>query len=595
MNRLAIISLLAGLALAQAPPGGSPLLGGAEPLTVFRVSSLRGSSQVVSADAPGAARAIRVTVTQAGQPWDVELRASVPQRVQKDDIAFITFLARAVETSSETSEAYFTVYAQKASADWDKSMHASLAVGPAWQRFSFPFRWIASYEPSQSMFAFGMGGQVQTLEVAAIEVVGFPADYPFGQLPTTTFSYGGREANAPWRADAARRIDAIRKGDLTIDAIDASGRPAEGALVRVEMRRHAFPFGSALQATRLVNDSPDNRTYRTKVEQLFNSATLENDLKWQPWAGDWGSGYSQAQTLAALDWLDARRMNIRGHVLVWPGWQRLPQSVQAVRGQPDAAVRIPQMVLAHIDDIVRRTATVVDEWDVVNEPYTNHDLLDLSGRGVMRDWFARARSHRPQTPLYLNDYDILSAHGADAAHQDHYENTIRYLLDGGAPLSGLGMQGHFGGTSLTALPAVERILNRFAAHGLPIRITEFDIDTDDGELSAEYTRDFLTMVFSHSSVAGFQMWGFWEGAHWKPRAAMFRRDWAEKPNGTAFRRLVFDEWWSRLEGRTDGTGKFAGRAFYGTYEIAVSHNGVTRAFAVEHTARDGGTLVRVVF
>ena len=35
--------------------------------------------------------------------------------------------------------------------------------------------------------------------------------------------------------------------------------------------------------------------------------------------------------------------------------------------------------------------------------------------------------------------------------------------------------------------------------------------------------------FSHEAYTGFVMWGFWEGAHWKPETALWRKDWTEKP------------------------------------------------------------------
>lgn len=583
--------IVLGLAGAAQTPGGVPLLAD-DPLTALRVSSSRGRSEVVSAEGPGFTRAIRVTVGQPGQPWDVELRASLARPVEQQDVGLIAFHARAVQSSDETGEVHFTVYAQKASPEWDKSMHATLAVGPGWQRFAFPFRWIASYESGRAIVAFGMGGRAQAVEVGGIEIAGFGRDYPIETLPTTRFSYGGREPDAAWRRDAARRIDAIRKGDLVVAVVDRDGRPIDGAEVRLELRRHAFPFGSAVAARQLLAASPDGEAYRRTIEELFSSATLENDLKWPPWEGDWGADFNVPQTLAALEWLKARRMSVRGHVLVWPGWSNLPRSITALRGRPDAATLIPPMVLAHIDDATRRTAAFVEEWDVINEPYANHDLMDLAGPEIMRAWFQQARRNLPEAPLYLNDYGILSAHGADTAHQDHFEQTARFLLDGGAPLTGLGMQGHFG-ASPTSIETVKRVLDRFAALGLSIRITEFDVDTDDEQLQADYTRDFLTMVFSHPAVAGFQMWGFWEGAHWRGRAAMFRRDWTEKPNGAAFRRLVNDEWRTRGDGRTDTDGRFGGPAFFGAYDVTVTIGSRSRGVRLEHRRGEGPTIVRV--
>ena len=154
-------------------------------------------------------------------------------------------------------------------------------------------------------------------------------------------------------------------------------------------------------------------------------------------------------------------MRTRGHVLVWPGWNNLPQSLQRLRGTPDAATLIPQRVLEHIDDVTTRTAPYMDEWDVINEPYTNHDLMDLFGNGIMVDWFVRAREHLPHAGLVLNDYDILSRQGAQRAHQDHFEATARFLIDSGAPITGLGMQGHFG-ASPTSMATIKRLLDRYA-------------------------------------------------------------------------------------------------------------------------------------
>jgi hypothetical protein len=96
-------------------------------------------------------------------------------------------------------------------------------------------------------------------------------------------------------------------------------------------------------------------------------------------------------------------------------------------------------------------------------------------------------------------------------------------------------------------------------------------------------------------VTGFQMWGFWEGAHWLPRGAMYRRDFSEKPNGETFRRLVHEVWQSNVSGRTDDDGRVAARAFYGRYDVTVTWQGQTRVVGVDHQPGDRPTLVRVEF
>jgi len=250
---------------------------------------------------------------------------------------------------------------------------------------------------------------------------------------------------------------------------------------------------------------------------------------------------------------------------------------------------VPRMVLDHIADIVTATAPILDEWDVINEPYNNHDLMDVYGCGIMVDWFRAARRHHPTAILYINDFGILSARGRDTAHQRHYEETIRFLVEQGAPVGGIGMQGHFDATP-TDIPRVLQILDRFAA-AFPaqvIKVTEFDVDTDDEALQADYTRDFMTAIFSHPRTVGFQMWGFWEGAHWRPHAAMYTRDWQEKPNAKAYRDLVLKAWWTDISGVTGPDGTFSGRGFFGDYEIEV--DGAVSAF----TLRPGQGAVKVV-
>ncbi len=284
------------------------------------------------------------------------------------------------------------------------------------------------------------------------------------------------------------------------------------------------------------------------------------------------SSYNQPQTLAALATLQDDNFHLRGHVLVWPSKRNLPNSVSSLIDNSDPAVL--QHVLDHIDDIVPATKDYLEEWDVINEPYDNHDLMDLFGNHVMVDWFNEARAQHPTARLFINDYGIISGGGQNTTKQQFYEDTVRYLLDQGAPVDGMGFQGHFD-ASPTGIPRVLSVLDRYAQAfpDLKFRITEFDVDTDDEELQADYTRDFLTAVFSQPQVLGFQMWGFWEGAHWRPGAAMYRRDWTEKPNGAAYRDLVLNQWWTDDTRTTGADGRVRGRGFLGDYDLTVEAGG----------------------
>jgi GH35 family endo-1,4-beta-xylanase len=409
--------------------------------------------------------------------------------------------------------------------------------------------------------------------------------------------YPGAEANAPWRAEAATRIDAIRKADLRVRVTDALGNRLPDAAVGVHMQEHEFGFGSAVAGDRLASTNPVQNTYKQKVEELFNLATVENHLKWPPWEGEWGLTFSQANAIGAVNWLAARGIDVRGHVMVWPGYDNLPNSVKSILNggvTPAEEEQLRTMIDAHIQDIGEQFAGQLVAWDVVNEERTNHDIMDQLPEGdhAMVDWFQAARAVDPQAKLYINEWGILSSSGdTNSSNQQQYYNTINYLKNQDAQIDGIGFQGHFNETTLTGPEGIWEILDHFQELGLDMQITEFDFDTDDEALQAMYTRDFLTAVFAHEGIDDFVMWGFWAGAHWKPEAAMFRNDWSIKPNGEEFLDLVFSEWWTDEDVDTDEAGEALVRAFKGDHDVTVEWGEYSDDVAA--TLTDGGLELEV--
>jgi len=150
-----------------------------------------------------------------------------------------------------------------------------------------------------------------------------------------------------------------------------------------------------------------------------------------------------------------------------------------------------------------------------------------------------------------------------------YLDLITELRNGGAPIDAIGIQGHIGRQPRNPAQVITD-LDLFHSTGLPVQITEFDVNSPDEELQADYTRDFLIACYSHPVVTGFTMWGFWQGAHWKPDAAMFRKDWAPKPNAAVWRDLVINQWKTNITEISGGKGEMNFRGHLGRYEITVT-------------------------
>ena len=91
-------------------------------------------------------------------------------------------------------------------------------------------------------------------------------------------------------------------------------------------------------------------------------------------------------------------------------------------------------------------------------------------------------------------------------------------------------------------------------------------------------------------------WGFWEGAHWlaKQGGAIVRRDFSPRPAAEMYEKLVFHDWWTNAKGTTSKTGDYQTRAFLGTQEITVSHNGKTVKANAEVTKNENGTMTVTV-
>lgn len=536
------------------------------------------------ASAPASAGGWRVaTLRTAPPPNSVKLLAVLAHPVAKGDTALIRVEARATRVTHETAEASLAVTVQNHGGVFMRPAEARFTVGSAWRELHLPVRFPRDCPAGTVEFVLGFGYVEQTVEVRDVSITHYGDRIALADLPFTRVTYAGRAADAAWRAEAEARIRAHRRGSLRLRALTDTGRPAPGLRVEARLVRHAYEFGSCIPLKFIADPSPDAARYREVFLDLFNAACPENDLKWAKWIGAANNCLGREATLDGLRWLRERHVAVRGHVFLWPSWKHLPPHIVRLRDTP-GDVAIPQLVRDHISDIAFATRGLVKEWDVVNEPFNHNDLMTRFGDGIMADWFQTARDILDdQVPLYLNDWGTHDI-DSDPQHVAHFVRTARRLLDQGAPLGGLGLQSHVGGIPCPPTSLLKTLDHYAATLGLPVRITEFDMAADDEELQAEYLRDFFTAVFSHPSTVGLQMWGFWAGEHWWPSAALFRKDWSEKPNARALRELLKRTWHTQASTETDRDGACEiPAAFYGDYEIALTRaDGSRRTQLISH-------------
>lgn len=251
----------------------------------------------------------------------------------------------------------------------------------------------------------------------------------------------------------------------------------------------------------------------------FNQVTPENSAKW-------GSVEAQRDVMnfngldQAYAFAREHGFPIKIHTLVWgnqqPAWvESLPPEEQLLELEEWFAAlseRYPDL----------------DQIEVVNEPL--HDPPDeadgsngnyaaaLGGAGETGyDWvvnaFRLARFYFPGAELLLNEYSVENDPSLAQVYVD-LATTLQLedLIDG------LGVQGHAFSTTVPVATLIE-CLDLLASTGLPIYITELDIDgPTDAQQLASYQRIFSTF-WEHPAVRGVTLWGHRPGMWRTPQRA----------------------------------------------------------------------------
>jgi GH35 family endo-1,4-beta-xylanase len=373
------------------------------------------------------------------------------------------------------------------------------------------------------------------------------------------------ESSAPWRQDALKRVEKLRKADFLVSVRDAHGNALPNTEVSLSQFRHHFGFGAAVQPRHLFGTAEPQREqfYREVVSHNFHRVTIANGLKWKH--------YEEQKPLVetCLEWCVQQQLPVRGHCLVWPRFRRIPGNLGYLK---DDRTALRKAIEEHVAEFAAMYDEPLIEWDVLNEPFTEHEFMDLLGDDVVHDWFRIAGEANPRLTRYINDYGVLTR--STEQHQQFYFDYIQSLLDASVAVQGIGFQGHipkrFEPTPPSELLAT---MDRFATLGLPLQVTEFDFETIDEDLQARYTSDFLLAVFSHPAMTGLVTWTPFEYARGqgpKPDAAFYDHTLREKPNGLVWKTRVNDDWRTSIKLVTDGLGMATFRCFKVSYNAEAS-------------------------
>ncbi|KAF3285569.1 hypothetical protein TWF970_010612 [Orbilia oligospora] len=155
-------------------------------------------------------------------------------------------------------------------------------------------------------------------------------------------------------------------------------------------------------------------------------------------------------------------------------------------------------------------------WDVVNEAF-NEDgtfrdsiFYQILGESYIEIALRAAAAADPAAKLYINDYNVEGVNAKSTA----LLNLFKRLKAAGVPVHGLGLQGHL--ISGQVPTDIEANLNRMAAAGAEIAITELDIrmnvpPANQTAADAQLAKDYETVTKAckvTGRCVGITVWNF---------------------------------------------------------------------------------------
>ncbi|MDP3914078.1 MAG: endo-1,4-beta-xylanase [Bacteroidota bacterium] len=150
--------------------------------------------------------------------------------------------------------------------------------------------------------------------------------------------------------------------------------------------------------------------------------------------------------------------------------------------------------------------------------------------------FRMARKYFPKSKLILNEYSVINS----SSTTQNYIKIIK-LLQAENLIDGIGEQAHAFTTAGTSATTLKANLDALAATGLPIYLTEMDIDGATDLIQLKEMQRVFPVFWKHPSVMGITFWGFRVGL-WRndQKAYLINLNGTERPAMTWLKAYVND-------------------------------------------------------
>ncbi|KAJ8498258.1 hypothetical protein OPV22_008810 [Ensete ventricosum] len=363
------------------------------------------------------------------------------------------------------------------------------------------------------------------------------------------------------------KADKIRKRDVILKFSGSENEGIVGASLKIKQIDNGFAFGACISRSNIENED-----FVDFFLKNFNWAVFGNELKWYHTESQQGKfNYKDADEL--LDFCHKHGKQTRGHCIVWEVEDAIQPWVRSLDSN-DLMVAVQN----RIRGLLSRYRGKFRHYDVNNEMLHGSFYQDRLGTDIRAYMFREAHQLDPSAILFVNDYNVED--GCDSkSTPEKYIQQILDLQERGAPIGGIGIQGHI------SHPVGEIIcdaLDKLAILDLPIWFTELDVSAENEYIRADDLEVILRESFAHPAVEGILLWGFWELFTCRDHSHLVDAEGNINEAGKRYLALR-QEWLSHADGNIDTQGEFRFSGYHGTYtvDIATASKSISRSFIVD--------------
>jgi len=267
--------------------------------------------------------------------------------------------------------------------------------------------------------------------------------------------------------------------------------------------------------------------------QYWDQVTPENAGKWGSVQGSDTSSYNWTQLDETYNYANSNGFPFKDHNMIWGSQQ--PGFMMS--GVLDSAQQY-RAIDRWIDSCAHRYPLAAF-CDVVNEPIhtapngangTANYIGALGGAGTTGwDWvinaYTIARKYwSSNTKLLINEYGIVSSQSTTAT----YLKIIR-LLQARKLIDGIGVQAHSFSVQGTSPTVMRQNLDSLATTGLPIYISELDINDQSDQTQLQDYESIFPVLYQFPDVKGITLWGYQQGQTWETYTYLLNSNGTERP------------------------------------------------------------------